>query len=226
MQKTCSGCQKLNTSSYKDFCKSCYQCKWVKTIPEKECVQCKNPFKDSGKRCGDCRYKDRRDIHKKKPCSQCGRIGFVKINIGKNLCNTCVRNNRDRDEPGYKERRMHKNFIFGRKYRGKPIDTPKRVKKGTWKTAEGYVLTFKKGHPNASSKGSINVHTLVMSEYLGRPLRKNETVHHKNGIRDDNRIENLELWHRGHPAGQRVEDKIEWAKNFLKEYGYEIISMI
>lgn len=61
-----------------------------------------------------------------------------------------------------------------------------------------------------------------MSNHLGRPLRKHERVHHKNGIRNDNRLENLVLWTISHPYGQRLEDKISWAKDFLIEYEYEV----
>lgn len=82
----------------------------------------------------------------------------------------------------------------------------------------GYKIIKKHGHPNAHKLGSIGEHIWVMSEYLGRPLRKGENVHHMNGIRNDNRIDNLELWHKGQPSGQRVKDKIAWCKEFLSLY--------
>lgn len=85
-------------------------------------------------------------------------------------------------------------------------------------TKQGYKRLTKRGHPNAASRGAIFEHVYVMSEYLKRPLRKGETVHHKNGNRLDNRIENLELWSSSHPYGQRVEDKIKWCKEFLAQY--------
>jgi hypothetical protein len=61
-------------------------------------------------------------------------------------------------------------------------------------------------------------HILVVEELLGRYLWPDERIHHRNGVKDDNRPENLELWTRPQPSGIRVSDAVEWAHTILARY--------
>jgi hypothetical protein len=61
-------------------------------------------------------------------------------------------------------------------------------------------------------------HRYVMEQILGRPLLPGETPHHKNGQRSDNRPENLELWIRKQPQGQRAKDLLAWAREIIARY--------
>ncbi|MFH5805445.1 HNH endonuclease signature motif containing protein [Alienimonas sp. DA493] len=81
------------------------------------------------------------------------------------------------------------------------------------------------GYVQLTAGGPVRYeHRVVMERKLGRKLRKGESVHHINGLRDDNRPENLELWAKYQPAGQRVTDKCDWAEEILKRYEPEALT--
>jgi len=75
---------------------------------------------------------------------------------------------------------------------GRPMGSRNANAKNRYVSAEsGYVFLRRPGHPNADKRGYVREHIFVMSDHLGRPLAKNEVVHHINGVRDDNHLGNL-----------------------------------
>lgn len=98
-------------------------------------------------------------------------------------------------------------------------------KNGHWKGGRtmhsgGYPQLRVPGHPRALPPGNyVFEHIIVMEEVLGRHLLPGENVHHKNGVKDDNRPENLELWTRPQPSGIRASDAVAWAREIIARYG-------
>lgn len=84
-----------------------------------------------------------------------------------------------------------------------PVGLLRAVNGTGFLTKAGYRYRWRDGKRMAE-------HQIIMEEMLGRSLEPGENIHHRNGVRDDNRPENLELWVKVQPTGQRAADLVAW----------------
>ena len=175
------------------------------------------------KACEGCgavfRARIRREQKPQRFCSRaCQKAYWPKQEFTCEWCKTtfvCDRRAAHADR-GYKRRFCsHACKIESWQAHGKPASEPRpRIIK-----ANGYVDVLCPDHPSVQGKVYKRVyeHRLVMEQVLGRCLHSWETVHHKNGDKQDNRPENLELWIRAQPTGRRMEDIAEiYGKELLE----------
>lgn len=182
---------------------------------------------------------------KPKACTTCGKeftpsgpaakFCSKACQYGTAICRSCKKTFVKRETNGSKS--ANDNLYCS--YECRWADVRTRDSYGRYLNSEGYVVLHKRWSQRAPSRGlndngyvRLNLrgpngrvleHRHVMEQMLGRALLPDETVHHKNGVKTDNRPENLELWVSKHPKGQRVDDIVEWALEVLRRYAPERI---
>jgi hypothetical protein len=139
------------------------------------------------------------------------RIGFCKNGCNKEIhargvCKSCYRKLHYLE---HEKKRRYPNGIS--KEREVPIGTLS-------KDSNGYVIIKVNKGEGDGNRDWKKYHRYLMEKYLGRKLESFENVHHKNGNKEDNNLDNLELWISKQPKGQRPQDLIEYAKWILKIY--------
>ena len=109
------------------------------------------------------------------------------------ICGTVFRPNGNRPAGIYCSRKCLNEDRWGA---GNPAWKGGRVMHG-----DGYVMVKMPSHPSAKKNGYVLEHRLIMEQKLGRLLEPHETVHHRDGNRQNNDPANLELWVGRHGKG-------------------------
>lgn len=193
---TCENCDKPVAAQGKRFCSTTCWYDFTKKRRTVPCEVCKKSFERKTKTTRTCSV-------------ECGnQLKRADRNVVCKTCNTLF------------ERPHGKMQTFC----SRSCAQTNRVKLGQFKKPEGYENKTNAGYISVKKDGKwVQKHRAVMEEKLGRPLLSTERVHHINGVRDDNRPENLELWlikgqSKKDPAGQRVEDlKNEFLNSFPED---------
>lgn len=152
-------------------------------------------------------------------CPTCGKARWIRVEEAPRDCQKCAHQTlsyriAQRQAQTGKHHTLETRAKIGEAQRGLVGDKSKTWRGGRRKVSGGYISIWTSPddffYPMAQGLGYILEHRLVMAQSLGRNLHSWEVVHHKNRIRNDNRIENLELHSDlGHKGTHFMEEKIK-----------------
>jgi hypothetical protein len=167
-----------------------------------ECAQCGKPFTVLGSHAKDYHGRLARKV-----CSKACQALLMRKSETTFICGHCGK------ETPYKYNKANQGFVYAQRY------CSKRCADDAQRT--GFIDKHGYRVYNIGGK-QVAEHRLVMEDMLGRMLEPDETVHHKNGNRLDNRSDNLELWTGRHGRGHRVEDQLAFAVEIISAYSQHL----